>query len=442
VSAPRVATTPPVPDHPVSSSDQPPPPRRRRLALGALLAAAALTVLALPWRSTWWGGWLVAVGEAGLVGGLADWFAVTALFRRPLGLPIPHTALIPSNWERLATRVGSMVGDRVLAREFLRAEAGRLDLAGPLQRGAAAVGRGDLEAATRAVARWAVQQLTPEVLDDLRQGVSAMLARRPISPHLADLLEAASREGWDRRAVDAAVDALGQALDQPAVLATLADVLDDLLHRYQSQLRRPSRIGLAVAERLGLLDRDRLLAALHDGLRGVARDPGHPLREHLVDALAGLPARLRQDPRLRSRVDAAAAEVLASPALARFGREATGALHRALLADLAGPRSGTVAFIVDRLEEARARLLEDAALRDELERWGRRHLVELVERHHGRIAALVEKGVRSLGPEGATRLVEEQAGEDLQFIRVNGTVVGALVGGALYALLHWLPGAR
>src|SRR5439155_1527423 len=80
----------------------------KNLALGALLAAAALAVLTFPFRVTWWGGLLLAIGEAGVVGGLADWFAVTALFRRPLGLPIPHTALIPANWELLARRVGTM----------------------------------------------------------------------------------------------------------------------------------------------------------------------------------------------------------------------------------------------------------------------------------------------------------------------------------------------
>src|SRR5262245_39880043 len=89
----------------------------RRLALGVLLTAAALAVGMIPFRSTWWGGWILAIAEAGVVGGLADWFAVTAIFRRPLGLPIPHTALIPSNWELMASRVGMMVGGRILTRD-------------------------------------------------------------------------------------------------------------------------------------------------------------------------------------------------------------------------------------------------------------------------------------------------------------------------------------
>src|ERR1700737_3445070 len=85
-------------------------PRQRRLALTGLLVAVGLAVAAVPFRDRWWGGWILAIAEAGIVGGLADWFAVTALFRRPLGLPIPHTAIIPANWELIAERVGVMVG--------------------------------------------------------------------------------------------------------------------------------------------------------------------------------------------------------------------------------------------------------------------------------------------------------------------------------------------
>ena len=135
------------------------PRRQRRLALTVLIVAAVTAVVAYPLRTTWWGGWILAVAEAGLVGGLADWFAVTAIFRRPLGLPIPHTALIPANWELMASRVGRMVGDRVLTKQFVTEEIGRLDLGEALGRGAARLTRADLEATTRTVARWLVYRV-------------------------------------------------------------------------------------------------------------------------------------------------------------------------------------------------------------------------------------------------------------------------------------------
>ena len=120
---------------------------QRRLALGVLLGAAGLAMAAVPVRATWWGGWILAIAEAGIVGGLADWFAVTAIFRRPLGLPIPHTGLIPRNWELMAERVGVMVGGRVLTKEYVRDEIARVDLADLIARGAERLTRGDLERA-------------------------------------------------------------------------------------------------------------------------------------------------------------------------------------------------------------------------------------------------------------------------------------------------------
>src|SRR5947209_11423360 len=134
---------------------------KRRLALAVLLAAAGLAVVTYPVRATWWGGFLLAIAEAGIVGGLADWFAVTALFRRPLGLPIPHTGLIPRNWELMAERVGQMVGGRVLTKEYVRDEIARVDVADLIARGAERVSRADIEKATRVIAQWASEQITP-----------------------------------------------------------------------------------------------------------------------------------------------------------------------------------------------------------------------------------------------------------------------------------------
>ncbi|PYM17008.1 MAG: DUF445 domain-containing protein, partial [Candidatus Rokuibacteriota bacterium] len=109
-------------------------------------------------------------------------------------------------------------------------------------------------------------------------------------------------------------------------------------------------------------------------------------------------------------------------------------LRQAIASDLADPRSEVVAWIVDRLERARQSLIADASLRSAIDRWMKTQVTTLVERHHARIATFIENGVRALGPEGAVGLIEEHAGDDLQFIRVNGTVVGGLAGGGLYGL--------
>lgn len=407
---------------------------RRRLALSALLAAAALAIAAFPFRETWWGGWVLAVAEAGVVGGLADWFAVTAIFRHPLGLRIPHTALIPSNWEGLAERVGAMVGNRVLTKQYVREELGRLDIADLVARGADRLGREDLEAATRAIARWAAAQVAPGASAELVTRMRRLLLEQPVAPTLAGALGIARRHGWDRRVIEGLVSALGDAMDRPAFRATVADVIDDVLRRYRERMRPYPRLFMGVAEIFGLIDRERIVAALHGGLREVAKDADHPLRVRAAEAVAQLEARLQTDAALIARVEAAKDELLDTPAVTVLLQDLAGSLEDNLRRDLASDRSELVAWIADRLERARRALTEDPALRADLDRWLKARVLDLVEQHHGRIAGFIENGVRALGPEGAVQLIEEHAGDDLQFIRVNGTVVGGLAGGGIYGI--------
>jgi uncharacterized membrane-anchored protein YjiN (DUF445 family) len=407
---------------------------QRRLALGALLAAVALAVATFPFRETWWGGLLLAMAEAGVVGGLADWFAVSALFRHPLGLPIPHTAIIPRNWELLAKRVGTMVGDRVLTKTYVAEEISRLDLAGLLAGGAARVTRADLEALTRTLARWVVVEVSPGATGELLARARRLLAEQPLAPLLADLLDAARTHAWHERTVAALAGALGDALDRPAFRETIGDIVDALLRRYREGMAPGPRFLLVMAHLFRVVDRERLVTALQTGLREVASDPAHPLRARVAEAVAELPARLRMDPVLTARIEALKAEALESPAVARLAEDAAAAVRQALAADLAAPSSEVVGWIAGRLERARQALIEDAGLRKELDAWVKARVMELVERYQGRLAQFIENGVRALGPEGAVRLIEEHAGDDLQYIRVNGTAVGGLAGGAIYGL--------
>jgi len=406
-----------------------------------LVGAAALGVVVFPFRATWWGGWILAIAEAGVVGGLADWFAVTAIFRRPLGLPIPHTALIPRNWELMAARVGVMVGSRVLTKEYVREEIARIDLAELLARGAERVSRRDLERATRLVAGWAAEQLAPATTAELVARLRRALATQPVAPLLATALRVARRQGWDQRVIDGALRVLAEAMERPEFRDAVGDVIDDLVARYRERLGVYPRLWMGLASVLGLLDRERLVAALHAGLREVAKDLDHPLRRQGVEVLADLERRLDDDPALTARVEATKAELLRAPAVVELLDEATASLTRTLRAELADERSELLAWLTERLDRARRALVADAELRGSLDDWVKARTSELVERHHGRIASFIENGVRALGPEGAVRLIEEHAGDDLQFIRVNGTLVGGLAGGLIYAvhlIVRWL----
>ncbi|HSB62279.1 MAG TPA: DUF445 domain-containing protein [Vicinamibacteria bacterium] len=408
--------------------------RPRQLALAALLVAVALALAAVPVRHTWWGAWLLAIAEAAVVGGLADWFAVTALFRRPLGLPIPHTALIPANWELLAARVGALVGGRVLTREYVTQELARLDVAGLLAAGAGRVGRAEVEAATRAVVGWTAGEVSAASLADLLARGRRVLAARPLAPALATALDLAREHGWHTRLVGGLAEATASALERPEIRAALGDVVDDLLARYRARLALYPRLVVRLATMTGVVDRERLVGAAAAGARAMARDPQHPLRLLLADSLAELPARLRHERALAARLETIKTELLDSPVTARLLDEVAAALHRALDADLRRPTPELVTWLVDHLEAARRALVEDAALRRELDAWLKARATEAIARHHGRVASFVENGVRALGPEGAVRLIEEHAGDDLQFIRVNGTLVGGLAGGVIYAV--------
>jgi uncharacterized membrane-anchored protein YjiN (DUF445 family) len=407
---------------------------QRRLALGALLGAAVLAAAAFPFRENLWGGLLLAMAEAGIVGGLADWFAVTAIFRRPLGLPIPHTGLIPRNWELMAARVGVMVGGRVLTKDYVRDEIARVDLADWLARGAERVSRADLEGATRIVAGWAAEQLTPATTAELLARGRRALAGQPVAPLLATALRVARHQGWDQRMLDGALTVVAEAMERPEFRTAVGEVIDDLLARYRERLGLYPRLWLGLASLLGVLDRERLVAALHAGLREVAKDREHPLRAQGVELLADLERRLTSDAALIARVEVAKTELLAAPAVAVLLDDAAAALTRTLRAELADEGSELLAWLAERLDRARRALVDDVTLRGELDAWAKARLSELIERHHGRIAGFIENGVRALGPEGAVRLIEEHAGDDLQFIRVNGTVVGGLAGGVIYAV--------
>jgi len=410
------------------------PPRQRRLALLVLLAAVALAVAAYPLRTRWWGGFILAIAEAGIVGGLADWFAVTALFRHPLGLPIPHTAIIPANWELMAQRVGTMVGDRVLTKDYVTHEISRFDIAELLARAAERIKPADLEAAVRAVARWAAEQVTPSATGDAALWLTRLARANPIAPLLATGIEISRKQGWDQRLIEAVAAALIEALDRPDFRTTVGDLVDEVLAGYRAQMGVYPRILMGLANTFGLIDRERLVTALHTALKKIADDPDDPLRRRLTETLAALPERLRTDPALAARVEAAKEELLASPAVARLLEDAAVGLRKLVTADLAAQPSELVSWITARLDRARRTLAEDTALRQSLDRWLKERLTEAVDRYHDRIARFIERGVHALGPEGAVRLIEEHAGDDLQYIRVNGTVVGGLAGGGLYAI--------
>ena len=394
----------------------------------------ALAVAAFPLRARWWGGWILAIAEAGVVGGLADWFAVTALFRHPLGIPIPHTALIPANWQLMAARVGGMVGGRILTTEYVTREISRVDVATLIAQVAGRVRPAEVEPLVATVARWAAAQLPDASVAELVAWMRRLLLGHPIAPVLAEIVDAAHRNAWDQRLVEALARTLAETLDRPDVRDAVGELVDEVVGTYRRRMGLYPSLLIRAADLLGLIDRDRLVAALRAALSKVAGDPDDPLRLRLSEALAELPGRLRTDPELAARVEATKTELLTSPALSELIEDAATGLRKVVMTDLESPRSELVAWIAGQIERARAMLVSDEAVRNRLDRWLKQHAAILVDRYQNHLAAFIERGVHALGPEGAVRLIEEHAGDDLQYIRVNGTVVGGLAGGGIYGL--------
>ena len=336
-----------------------------------------------------------------------------------------------------------MVGDRVLTKEYVTAEVGRVDVADLLARAAERITRDDLERGTVTVARWLATELPPRAGAELLLRVRALLRAYPVAPLLASGIELARQHGWDARAVGAVARVAADALEEPSTRKAMAGLIDDLLVRYRAAAHGYPKLFLGLADAFGLINRERVIDALAGGLREVARDPEHPIRQRVIAAFATLPERLVGDADLVARVEAAKVELIESPLVAKVVDDALAELGRVIDADLATPRPELAVWIADRLERARRTLLEDAALRRDIDRWVKAQVAAAVERYHARLAGFIENGVRALGPEGAVHLIEEHAGDDLQFIRVNGTLVGGLAGGALYGLhllLHLLNG--
>ena len=411
------------------------PRHQRRLALTVLLAAAALAVAAFPFRARWWGGWILAIAEAGVVGGLADWFAVTALFRHPLGIPIPHTALIPANWQLMAARVGGMVGGRILTTEYVTREISRVDVASLLAQVAGRVKPADIEPLVATVARWAAAQLPAGSATELVSWIRRLLLSHPVAPVLAEIADVAHRNGWDQRLVEALARTLVETLDRPDVRDAVGELVDEVVGSYRQRMGLYPGFLIRVANLLGLIDRDRLVSALRAALAKVADDPDDPLRRRLSEALAELPGRLRTEPDLAARVEATKTELLTSPALSGLIEDAAAGLRRALVTDLGEPSvgAGGVDHRPDRAGPRDAGVGRGAARRASTAGSSSTpqpssNATRIIWPHSSSAASMRSE------PEGAVRLIEEHAGDDLQYIRVNGTVVGGLAGGGIYGL--------
>lgn len=408
----------------------------KRVAL-ALLAGAALLYALAVWggqahpHAGW--GWLAAGAEAAMVGAIADWFAVVALFRHPLGLPIPHTAILPTRKARLGRNLADFICDNFLATPQVLAKLRSYDAAGRIARWLAQPEHAQ-QLGTHAVA---LVRLALNAFDDTRvrdfvaRAAGAGLQRIDVAPLAGQVLGALTAEGRHQALLDEVLDQVAHLLDDEA----LQEQLTDAIAREVKALRY---VGLdQVAAKLATR---KIVAAVAHTLSETAAQPDHPLRQRF-DAFTGrFIERLQHDPAFVARGERWRDELLAHPALADYLQGLWGQVRDWLDADLAREDSAIRQRVALLAAELGRRLEADQAMRHWLNEQILSAAPALIDRWREDGRRYIEERVAAWDTEAMVREVERNIGRDLQFIRINGTLVGGLVGVGIHGVTVWVSG--
>ena len=413
--------------------------RRKRVAV-AMLAAAAVLFVAATWMEVrhphWAFGLLVAMAEAAMIGGLADWFAVVALFRHPLGQRwIPHTAIIPNRKDALGRALADFICNHFLEPgEVMR----KLDEFDPASRLAVALSRPENAARVGRL----VVDLSPHLLallDSerlhafLERLTREQLRRMDVAALAGQVLEVMTHQRRHQALLDSVLRDIAGVLADPGTQETVAARIAPQLW----SVLRLTGLDEPVARRLA----ERVVAGVGDLVDEMASEPDHELRLRFDHYAADFVARLRSDPALQRKVGEMRDRLLDDPALPRYVRglwdDVLAWLRQDLLREDSeiAARAGRVAMVLGE------RLSADASMRDWLNGWLRATVEPMVDRYRGSIRDFI---VERVGRWDTRELVDElelSVGSDLQYIRYNGTAIGALIGGVLFGivqLIAWL----
>jgi uncharacterized membrane-anchored protein YjiN (DUF445 family) len=395
--------------------------RRRATALLAAVTVLFAVVTAVGAHGILLG-YVQAGAEASMVGGVADWFAVTALFRHPLGLPIPHTALIVERKDQFAATLGRFVQENFLTADVL---AGRIRSARLVPRLAAWLA--DETNAARFAGRAAdvVVTVAENLRDeDVQRVLTAELTRA------VDAVEVAPLAGRVLRVIiagghhDELVDSILSGADR-----YLAGHYEELRELFEAEA--PRWVPDAAYRRIF----GRLYARLRQRLVAMAADPGDQTRKHFEEWFAGLPDRLETSPELRERGERLKREVLGSSGLREWSSSLWQKAKEELRIQAADPQSELRLRLADALVAAGRRLESDRHLQEGLDRVVESGARSLTEQFHDELAGLVTGTIERWDAAETSSQLELLLGPDLQYIRINGTVVGAAVGLALHAIV-------
>jgi uncharacterized membrane-anchored protein YjiN (DUF445 family) len=417
------------PSRPALRSEQ---ERRRQLATSkrratSLLAAVSVVfvVVSIWGGDSTWAEYLQATAAASMVGGLADWFAVTALFRHPLGLPIPHTAIVVERKDQFAATLGEFIQESFLTPDAI---VGRL-------RGAGVVGRladwlAEPANASRVAAEAAeVVVAVADLLrdDDVHRAIEGVVRNRvevvPLAPLAGQALRFATRQGRHDGVLDRALGGLRRYIE---------DHRDDL----RARLGKKSKWWIP-----GAVDNkvfDRVLDGFCSALAEIEGDRHHELRRELNLRLARLASELETSPELRERGECIKHDLLAQPELQRWVADLWADAKDTLRAEAANPGSKLRVRVAEGIVAAGRKLQADPVLAARVEAGLETLVTYVVEHFRGEIAGLVGSTIERWDAEETASRLELLLGPDLQYVRINGTVVGGAAGLVLHALADLL----
>jgi uncharacterized membrane-anchored protein YjiN (DUF445 family) len=395
--------------------------RMKAVALALLLAAGVLFFVARANEdgSTAWG-YVRAFAEAAMVGALADWFAVTALFRHPLGLPIPHTAIIPNRKDEIGRSLGEFVETNFMSRDVLEERLAGISvgrrlgewLADPAHAERASVAVAD-------IVRGAIEVIDDtEVQAGIERIVESRIRKTPVAPLLGKTIDLAIDGGHHQRLLD-------------AIFSGLMGFLEDNRQTFRERLEQESPWWVP-----GTID-DRIFAKIYDGVSrfiiDVGGDPQHEVRQSIADRVEHFAERLRSDPELLAKGEQLKEELLAHPDvqawIASLWREA----KRGLIDAASRPDSELRGRITASLTALGGRLRDEPELQGKIDHWVTQAVGYIVENYRSEVSKLIESTVARWDGESTSRKMELQVGRDLQFIRINGTIVGGLAGVLIHA---------
>lgn len=394
----------------------------KRLAGGLLLLMTVIFIGArLAETSIPWLGYIRAFAEAAMVGALADWFAVTALFRHPLGIPIPHTAIIPRNKDRIGESLGTFVQSNFLSPEVLSEKIASWNIAGKISQWLA-----DDSNSTMLANK--ITGTVPDILNALKDedvnhfietNITSRIRAIEIAPLAGNILTTLTADNKHQELFDAA-------------LRMAAEILDNNRQYIRDKIREES--PWYVPEFVDNKVYEKIITKAEQTLMEVNADPHHELRRKFHVATQEFIEKLRTSPEYKERGEQLKEELLNHPIVRQYFDRVWTDIKNRIIDDVNDPNSSIRAQIQKTVAGFGRGLANDEAMRDKINMWIREAALTVISSRRAEIAAIISDTVRRWDANTVTRKMELQVGKDLQYIRINGTVVGGLVG----LLIHLL----